>query len=78
VAAPSACEIHREWIESQVLLGRNAMSIYQDLSEKFGFTHRYNSVKRFVAALKAANQNASTCSTQCPEKRPRSILVRAH
>ena len=53
VAAPSACEIHREWIESQVLLGRNAMSIYQDLSEKFGFTHRYNSVKRFVAALKA-------------------------
>jgi transposase len=52
VATPSACEIHREWIESQVALGRNAMSIYQDLEEKFGFTHRYNSVKRFVAALK--------------------------
>jgi transposase len=53
VATPSACEVHREWIESQVVLGRNAMSIYQDLSEKFGFAHRYNSVKRFVAALKA-------------------------
>jgi hypothetical protein len=36
VATPSACEIHREWIESQVALGRNAMSIYQDLAEKFG------------------------------------------
>jgi hypothetical protein len=22
---PSACEVHREWIEAQVLLGRNAM-----------------------------------------------------
>jgi transposase len=53
VATPSACEVHREWIESQVTLGRNAMSIYQDLVERFGFTHRYNSVKRFVAALKA-------------------------
>ena len=35
VATPSACEVHREWIESQVALGRNAMSIYQDLAEKF-------------------------------------------
>lgn len=25
------------------------MSIYQDLVEQHGFTHRYNSVKRFVA-----------------------------
>jgi hypothetical protein len=48
-----ACEIHREWIEGQVTLGRNAMSIYQDLDENFGFTNRYNSVKRFVARLKA-------------------------
>ena len=36
VATPSACELHRDWIESQVALGRNAVSIYQDLSEKFG------------------------------------------
>jgi transposase len=49
----SACEPHREWIESQVQLGRNAQSIYQDLVETYGFIHRYNSVKRFVAKLKA-------------------------
>jgi transposase len=48
----SACESRREWIEEQVRLGRNAMSIYQDLVELFGFTHRYNSVKRFVRLLK--------------------------
>jgi len=49
----SACEIHREWIESQVALGRNAQSIFQDLVGLHGFAHRYNSVKRFVRALKA-------------------------
>ena len=48
----SACESHREWIEEQVRGGRNAMAIYQDLVELFGFTHRYNSVKRFVRVLK--------------------------
>jgi len=35
-----------------VKLGRNAMAIYQDLVELFGFNHRYNSVKRFVRGLK--------------------------
>ena len=50
--ARSACEPHREWIEEQLRLGRNAMAIYQDLVERFGFTHRYNSVKRFVGKLK--------------------------
>ena len=49
---PSACEPHRAWIEAQVGLGRNAVSIYQDLVETHGFTHAYNSVKRFVAQLK--------------------------
>jgi len=48
----SACESHREWIEEQVKRGRNAMAIYQDLVELFGFNHRYNSVKRFVRLLK--------------------------
>jgi transposase len=52
-AAVSACAEHREWIEAQVQLGRNAMSIYQDLVDEHGFTHRYNSVKRFVAHLRA-------------------------
>jgi transposase len=48
----SACESHRGWIEEQVRLGRNAMAIYQDLVELFAFSHRYNSVKRFVRLLK--------------------------
>ena len=51
--ARSACEEHRSWIEQQVQLGRNAQSIYQDLVETCGFTHRYNSDKRFVRTLKA-------------------------
>ena len=50
--ARSACEEHRGWIEQQVELGRNAQSIYQDLVERHGFAHRYNSVKRFVRRLK--------------------------
>lgn len=49
----SACEPHRAWIEAQVQLGRNAVSIYQDLVELHGFGHRYNSVKRFVHGLRA-------------------------
>lgn len=49
----SACEPYRAWIEAQVRLGRNAMSIYQDLIEQHGFKHQYNSVKRFVRGLKA-------------------------
>ena len=50
--ARSACELHRPWIEEQVALGRNAQAIYQDLCEQFAFTHRYNSVKRFVRTLR--------------------------
>jgi transposase len=50
---PSACEPHRSFIEAQVQLGRNAQSVYQDLVELYGFSHRYNSVKRFVRVLKA-------------------------
>lgn len=38
--ARSACEPHREWIEDQVRLGRNAVSIYQDLVERFAFTNK--------------------------------------
>ena len=50
--ARSACEPHREWIEAQVHLGRNAMAIYQELVDERGFTLRYNSVKRFCRALR--------------------------
>jgi transposase len=51
--AVSACAVHREWIEAQLQLGRNATSIYQDLVEEHGFAHAYNSVKRFVGKLRA-------------------------
>jgi transposase len=50
--ARSACEAHREWIEAQVRLGRNAMAIYQELVDTRGFSHAYNSVKRFCRALR--------------------------
>jgi transposase len=48
----SACEPHREWIEAQIRLGRNAMAIYQDLVDRHGFASRYNSVKRFCRSLR--------------------------
>lgn len=48
----SACEPHREWIEAQIRLGRNAMAIYQDLVDHHGFASRYNSVKRFCRSLR--------------------------
>jgi len=51
-AAPSACEAHRAWIEAQIELGRNAVSIYQDLVERHAFAHTFYSVKRFVATLR--------------------------
>ena len=50
--ARSACEPERAWIESQVALGRTAMSIYQDLVDDRGFQHAYDSVKRFVGGLR--------------------------
>ena len=51
VVSPSACEPHREFIEVQIRLRRNAMSIYQDLVDRFGYDGAYNSVKRFVRRL---------------------------
>jgi len=51
--ARSACEAHREWIQAQVCLGRNAAAIYQELVDRFGFARRYNSVKRFCRGLRA-------------------------
>ena len=48
----SACEPHRAFIESQLKRNRNAMAVYQDLVDQFGFTGAYNSVKRFAARLR--------------------------
>ena len=50
--ARSSCSPWHEWIAGEVGKGRNAMSIYQDLVERFGFSHRYNAVKRYVRGLK--------------------------
>jgi transposase len=48
----SACEPHREWIEVAVRHGRDAMAIWQDLVDDWGFTHSYQSVRRFVVKLR--------------------------
>ncbi len=50
--ASSLCEPHRDFIEAQLRLRRNAMAIYQDLVDSHGFAGQYNSVKRFVARLR--------------------------
>ena len=50
--ARSDCEPHRQFIEEQLKLKRNAVAIYQELVDQHGFTSRYNSVKRFVRGLK--------------------------
>ena len=48
----SACEPHRAFIEAQLRLKRNAVAIFQDLVDQFGYAGAYNSVKRFVARLR--------------------------
>ena len=48
----SACEPYREIIQSALARGRNAMAIWQDLVDTFGFTAGYSSVKRFVVKLR--------------------------
>ena len=40
----SICEPYRDYIEAQLRLKRNAMSIYQDLVDQFGFAGAYNAV----------------------------------
>jgi transposase len=47
----SSCEPYRDLIESGLQRGRNAMAIWQDLVTEHGFTHSYQSIKRFVNKL---------------------------
>ena len=56
----SACEPYREFIEQGLLVGRNAMSIWQELVDRHGFTGAYETVKRFVRKQRG---------TQTPEAR---------
>jgi hypothetical protein len=48
----SACEPYRDTIQMALARGRNAMAIWQDLVDTFGFTAGYASVKRFVGKLR--------------------------
>jgi transposase len=48
----SACEPYRELILEGLRRGRNAMAIWQDLVDGYGFTGRYASVRRFVGRLR--------------------------
>jgi transposase len=48
----SASEPYRELIESALSQGRNAMSIWQELVDRYGFTGAYESVKRYVRKLR--------------------------
>jgi transposase len=47
----SNCEPYREFIQQSLQRGRNATAIWQDLVTEHGFTHSYQSVKRFVNKL---------------------------
>ena len=48
----SACELYRETIQLGLSQGRNAMGIWQDLVDSYGFRGGYQSVKRFVRKLR--------------------------
>jgi hypothetical protein len=56
----STSEPYRELIESALSQGRNAMSIWQELVDRYSFTGAYESVKRYVRKLRG---------TQSPEAR---------
>ncbi len=50
----SACEPYRELIAAALAGGRNAMAIWQDLVDAYGFAAGYASVMRFVRQLRGA------------------------
>ena len=51
----SGSEPYRELIELELMRGRNAVGIWQDLVDTHGFTGGYQSVKRFVRTLRGAS-----------------------
>ena len=54
----SACELYRETIQLGLSRGRNAMGIWQDLVDSYGFEGGYQSVKRFVRKLLGTRSEA--------------------
>ena len=59
--AGSLCEPYRELIETAVSRDRNAVSVYQELTDRYGFRGSYQSVKRFVRRL-SAGRAAEACA----------------
>jgi transposase len=62
----SACEPHRELIERALERGRNAMAIWQDLVDTYGFEARYSSVRRFVRTLRPTAAEPHAVITTAP------------
>lgn len=54
IGRPSECEPYRALIEAKLEQGLTARRIHQDLVSGSGFQARYDSVKRFVKALRAS------------------------
>src|SRR5438876_1234528 len=50
----STSEPYRELIEAGLSHGRNAMSIWQELVDRYGFAGSYESVKRYARKLRGA------------------------
>jgi transposase len=57
----SACEPHKEFIEQRLGLGRNAMAIWQDLVDTYGYEGKYASVRRFVVRLRGQRTPEPHC-----------------
>jgi transposase len=53
----SQCEPYREAITAALEHGRNAKSIWQELVDQHGFAQHYETVKRYVRALRASAVN---------------------
>jgi transposase len=57
----SACEPHRDAIEPGLSRGRNAMAIWQDLVDSYGFATGYQSVRRYIWKLQG-NRPPEACA----------------
>jgi hypothetical protein len=51
-STPSLSEPYRELIDAGLSRGRNAMSLWQELVDRHGFTGTYQSVRRYVRKLR--------------------------
>ena len=75
----SHCELYREFIQESLGRGRNATAIWQDLVTDYGFTHSYQSVKRFVNKLQPPElKPARAGSSPSPVRKHRLITALAH